>query len=247
MTVRADEEFVGPAQSNRDANCARGLPSVAKDGTRDARVAIVGYGPSLADTWPGIVQRRYDAIWTVSRAHDFLIERGVVPTHHTDTDFRERKARYNSQFRPTVRYVMATHVHPAYLDVLAGHDVRLFHIVIPGGGLYPGKYLKMPVMFDAGLQAARLAYELGYRNQDWYGMDASMRGGAAHAGPHGGDKPEPLTVEIAGRPYPMSTMLVRQALFCEEMLRQTPKMRVTIHGDGALRPFLLDRGKCRNF
>ena len=239
-----EKDVVPTLQAQRDANCARGLPSVRKEGRRDARVAIVGFGPSLADTWRHLLEREYDAIWTVSKAHDFLVERGVLPTHHTDTDYREHKARYNRLFQQTLKYVMATQVHPVYLDLLAGRDVSLFHVVQPNGGTYDGRYFKSPVTFDAGLQAARLAYGLGYRVQDWYGMDASARGEQTHAGPHDGVRPLPVQIEVAGRICTMSAFLVRQALFCERMLRETPRMLVTVLGDGALRPLLQERRRC---
>jgi uncharacterized Rossmann fold enzyme len=238
-----ETEVQPTVQAQRDQNCARGLPSVAKEGIRDARVAIVGYGPSLADTWERIAKLKFDAIWTVSKAHDFLVEREIVPTHHTDSDYREHKASFNSLWRPGVRYMMATQIHPSYLDKLAGFDVRLFHVM--NIGTFDHRYLKQPTQFDAGLQAARLAYELGHREQEWFGMDASMRGGVAHAGPHEGLPPEPCEIIIQGRPVTMSTLLVRQAMHCEMMLRATPKMLVKIHGTGALKPFLLERGKCR--
>jgi hypothetical protein len=238
-------EVVPIIQAQRDANCARGLPSVRKDGTRDKRVAIVGYGPSLLETWPRLAEREYDAVWTVSKAHDFLIERGVIPTHHTDTDYRSHKVGYNKRWQPTVNYMMATQVHPTYLDALAGQNVALFSIIQPNGGSYDPRYYKSPVTFDSGLQAARLAYELGYRRQDWYGLDASARGPQTHAGPHEGVRPPPVTIEVAGRLRTMSAFLIRQALFCERMLCKLPHLRVTILGDGALRPMLQERGKCR--
>jgi uncharacterized Rossmann fold enzyme len=240
-------EIVPTLQAQRDANCARGLPSVRKDGRRDKRVAIVGYGPSLLDTWPALLERKYDAIWTVSKAHDFLVERGIIPSRHVDTDYRDHKVGYNRLWQSTTHYVMATQIHPTYLDALAGQDVSLFHVVQPNGGSYDPRYYKSTVAFDSGLQAARLAYELGYRTQSWHGLDASARGSQTHAGPHEGVRPPPVTLEVAGQLRTMSAFLIRQALFCEKMLCKLPYLRVTILGDGALRPFLQERGKCRVF
>lgn len=249
-----EQEVVATIQAQRDVNCARGLPSVRKDGTRDATVAIVGFGPSLVDTWTGLNTGKFDAIWTVSKAHDFIIKHGIIPTHHTDVDYREHKAHYNRLWGPDTRYVMATQVHPTYLNQLAWHHVELFHVVQPNGGVYDPRYYKCPVAFDAGLQAARLAYELGYRNQHWFGMDASIEAEKTHAGPHEGweiiEKQDgealvPIPVEVAGKVRTMNAFLLRQALFTERMLRELPKLRAQIHGDGALRPFIQERGKCR--
>lgn len=242
-----EKEIVPIIQAQRESNCARGLPSVKKEGIRDARVAIVGYGPSLEESLEQLERRRneFDAIWTVSKAHDYVIERGIVPTHHTDTDYRVHKVAYNKLWQEKTRYFMATQVHPTYLDALAGRNVSLFHVVQPEGGTFDVRYFKQPVAFDAGLQAAQLAFELGYRNQDWYGIDGSARGKQTHVGPHEGIKPEPLELEIDGYPWQMNQFLVRQCLFCEEVLRKIPRMKVTIWGDGALRPFLLERKRCQ--
>jgi hypothetical protein len=247
-----EADVVPVIQAQRDVNCARGLPSVRKEGIRDATAAIVGFGPSLIDTVDGL--RGFEAIWTVSKAHDFIIKRGIIPTHHTDVDYREHKAHYNRLWGPDTRYVMATQVHPTYLNALAWHHVELFHVVQPNGGLYDPRYYKCQVAFDAGLQAARVAYELGYRNQHWFGMDASIEAAGTHAGPHEGwgiiEKQDgealvPIPVEIAGKVRTMNAFLLRQALFAERMLRELPRLKVTIRGAGALRPFLQERGKCR--
>lgn len=235
-------EQVRDAEKNRLANCKRGLPSVQKVGP-GGRVALVGYGPSLRDTWEGLVG--FGAIWTVSKAHDFVAERGVELTHHTDTDFREHKAAYNKRWQEKAQYMLATQIHPSYLDRVIGLRVSLFHIDLPFGGMFPPGYLRLPGAFDAGLMAARLAFALGYREQEWFGFDACFRGDTSHAGSHEGVKQEPLDVEIAGKPYRMSTLFLQQAVWAEKMLCKHPQLRVKIHGDGALRPFLLERGKHR--
>jgi len=55
----------------------------------DKWASIVCYGPSLADTWK-VIKR---PIVTVSGAHDYLVDRGIVPDFHVDCDPRAHKAR----------------------------------------------------------------------------------------------------------------------------------------------------------
>lgn len=240
-----DEAAAKIAQAQRDENCALGFPSVKKEGLRDKTVAIVGFGPSLVDTLPQLISLRgqFDAIWTVSKSHDYLIERGIIPSHHTDTHYDAGKAQYNVLFNDQTAYLMATQVHPSYLDKLKPLNVSLFHVVHPSA-TFDCRYFKSPATFDAGLQAAQLAYELGYRNQEWFGMDACARPGMTHAGAHEGWKPEQIEVEVAGKAFIMNDFLLRQALFAELLLHERPRMKVRIYGDGALRPFLLERGRC---
>lgn len=241
-------ETVTLINRQRRENCALGLPSVKKGPLpANARVAVVGYGPSLADTWQDIERGGFDAIWTTSKAHDYLIERGITPHFHTDTDYREHKAYFNTKFDRSVMYRMASQIHPFYTNILTSNffNVELFHVEQPFGGFFDPRYLRLPAMFDAGLQAAHLAFYLGYRDQEWFGMDASAREkGKAHAGPHEGLEPEYVDIEVAGKPWLTSTLLLRQAFWAEKMLCKQPHMKVKIHGDGVLRPFLLERGKC---
>src|SRR4051812_16025100 len=51
--------------------------------------AIVCYGPSLNDTWEQVKSFRY--VLSCSGAHQFLIERSIIPTWHIDVDPRKHK------------------------------------------------------------------------------------------------------------------------------------------------------------
>jgi len=245
--VYSDEVNQTTAKANRAVNAARGLPAhQAGAEARDAEVAIVGYGPSLAQTWPQIL-RLHVPVWTSSKAHDFLIGKGLLPVFHTDVDYRQHKADFVTPSRG-VRYIMASHVHPDFIDKLAGYNVRLFHSQVPAGGPYEAGYPLIAAQFDAGLMAAKLAYDLGYRKQVWFGLDGSMLDdGQTHAGPHEGilGQAGPLVLRVGSRDYQSNELLMRAALWTERMLRQHPRMQVTITGDGALRPFLQERGRVR--
>jgi uncharacterized Rossmann fold enzyme len=245
--VETDPHGLAELKANRAVNCARRPKAMPKREATDGRVAVVGCGPSLADTWPLLVQQKWDAIWTTSKAHDFLLEKGIRPTHHTDVEWRAYKANYNTRASPTTRYVLATHIHPDYIAARPEAQVELFHVEYEyGGGPYEPGYHKVPVAFDAGLQAAQVAFQLGYREQTWFGFDASAVGETHHADDHPRMLPhERIDVEAGGRVYRSSNLLVRQALFCERMLGKAgPKMRVTITGDGLMRPFLQVRRRC---
>jgi uncharacterized Rossmann fold enzyme len=65
------------------------LPLLKKKGKfNDRRMTIACYGPSLEDTW----RQLKHPIMTVSGAHDYLVERGVIPDFHVDCDPRAHKA-----------------------------------------------------------------------------------------------------------------------------------------------------------
>jgi len=96
---------------------------------RDDRIAVVCYGPSLEETWPQL--REFDKIITVSGAHKFLIDRGIIPTWHAEVDPRPHKADLIGQPHKEVEYLAASVCHSAVFDLLEGHNVKLWHI--PGG------------------------------------------------------------------------------------------------------------------
>ena len=230
-------------RANIAANVESGLPAWAADRTPKGRVAIVGYGPSLLDTWERL--RDFDVVWTVSKAHDFLVERGISPTYHTDADYREHKAHFNARPSPGTVYVLATQVHPLYLERHAGADMRLFHICSnPANGPFSMRYPRVISGHDAGQIAAKLAFDHGHREQHWFGMDGSRADRETHAGPHSGVKAPLVRLKCEGREWESDQHLSSGLFFTERLLCKYPFLRATIHGGGLLGPFLRERGKC---
>jgi len=246
LNPEPDPVGLAECKPNIIANLKLGLPAYEKRKNEPGkRVALVGYGPSLVDTWHEL--KDFDGeIWTVSKAHDFLLARGIVPHTHLDLDFREHKAYFNALPSPTTRYLIATQIHPKYLELLQtrGGRIELFHSDIPGAQPSPG-YPPMAAQLDAGLQAAYAAFREGLRDQTWYGFDASARGSDTHAGPHNGVRSIPADILVGDRHFISSSLLIRQALFAERLLCKYPFIKVKITGDGMLRPFLQERGKAK--
>ena len=224
----------------------------------EKRVVVACYGPSLKQTWPGIAieQRNGALVVSVSGAHDFLIERGIIPDVHVDVDPRIHKADFTSKPHPKIAYWMASCCHPKTIDQLAGYDLTLWHVfnsdedarileeidrdgfLVSGGG-------------SVGCRVVSLLYTQGYRDFSIYGMDCSFEDGTGeqHAGPHSGKVQKGLRAKCGGRWYPTSGTLVAIARgFMEvvDALDKVSKMhneptpyegdciRVELHGDGLL-------------
>ena len=162
----------------------------------DLTANLVCYGPSLGSTWRQLIGK--EDIYCVGAAHDFLIEKGVVPYASIDCDPR---ARIVDQIKPhkDVRYWLASCVDPSYLAKLRGYDVALFHLhngensanfiwdlepeawILVGGG-------------SVGLRAVSLLYARGYRKFSIHGMDSSYAD-TEYAGEHVPQKPK-ATIDI---------------------------------------------------
>ena len=93
------------------------------DTIQTEEIAIVCYGPSLKQTWPEV--KRFKKIMTCSGSHQFLLERGIIPTWHVDLDPREHKVKMLGQPHKDVEYLMASTCHPTMWDKLEGFNVKL--------------------------------------------------------------------------------------------------------------------------
>ena len=224
----------------------------------EKRVVIACYGPSLKTTWPGIAieQRNGALVVSVSGAHDFLIERGVIPDIHVDVDPRIHKADFTKNPHPKIAYWMASCCHPKTINQLIGYDLTLWHVynsdedarileevdregfLVSGGG-------------SVGCRVVSLMYTQGYRDFSIYGMDCSFEEGSGeqHAGPHSGKVQKGLRAKCGGRWYSTSGTLVAIAkgfMAVVDALDKVSKMhneptpydgdciQVELHGDGLL-------------
>src|SRR2546430_2383340 len=56
---------------------------------RPEPIAVVGFGPSLNDTWEQI--RKFPFVISCSGSHKFLVGRGIIPDYHVEVDPRAHK------------------------------------------------------------------------------------------------------------------------------------------------------------
>lgn len=185
----SDDERFNHAKHNVTLTEKRVRPFVSEHGELLAhgRVAvIVGYGPSLRDTWPSITGEARFAeeaadIISMSGSHDFLLRRGIVPDYHVECDPRPHKALNLTAPNMKTKYYIASCCHPDLTEKLKGYDLSLWHLMngqdsfriiediesekhealVCGGG-------------SVGLRAIALFYGLGYRQFRIYGMDCSF-------------------------------------------------------------------------
>jgi uncharacterized Rossmann fold enzyme len=220
------------------------------------RVAIVMcYGPSLADTWQLAISEKDSIekadVISVSGAHDFLIERGIIPAYHVECDPRKHKGDMIAKPHKKVRYYMASCCHPDVVRKVAGENLTLWHmnegeqslqildlepnsILVPGGG-------------SVGLRTIALLYIMGYRRFIIHGMDCSYRDEKSHAGHHTGKKVDPVEVRCAdGRKFMTAPVLITYKRYFDDLRRSyvgdadadPSKIEIILRGDGLLQHWL---------
>ena len=244
-----DQTSIYKVHENRAVNVNSGMPPFVKDrAIKPGRIAIVGYGPSLIETWTRL--REFDTICTVSKAYNFLTERGIVPTYHVDIDPHMYKAEFMADPRPETKFFLSTHIRPEYIEKLkaAGITPQLFHCGVEPYVKLDKRYPTIKVRFDAGLQAAELMFESGYRAQEWLGIEYGTRGKQTHAGLHWGSSHEKTMcqVDVDGRLFDSTALFFHGLLLAESFLCERQALvKCTIHGDGLLGNFLRVRGRVR--
>lgn len=206
------------------------------DGMREDSCAVVGFGPSLRETWEQIKDFPY--IFTCSGSHKFLLEHGIVPTYDLNVDPRSHKVALMGPPHRDVTYLVASTCHPKLFDHLDGYKVLLWHIfdnaeesirTLPQGewSLCGG--------IDAGLRCITMARFLGFTNLHLFGIDGSSPAqGSRHAGDHPHTKIPLEDVEYDGRTFLTTPGMLAAAQGIWHELNQLHDVTPTFHGDGLI-------------
>ena len=206
------------------------IPRLKPGNPRPETACIVGYGPSLLKTWQDIEPSLMRKVITTSGAHDFLIQKGIIPDYHVEFESRPHKAKMLNLPNQKVTYCLASVCNDNFFDKLKGHSVLLWH-GMGGDGLNDADLVADIDGDDgilitggstAGLRSLSIGHALGFRKFELFGLDCSYADdGATWAGPHTGDKHNQLTVECNGKQFRTSDTMLNAA---EELMR-------TIEGD----------------
>jgi len=189
----------------------------------------------LADTFRDL----NGPVISVSGAHDYLIDKRIVPTWHIECDPRPHKAKMLSLANDETTYLIASCCHPDVFEALRGRKVFLWHLdngqesrswamkndpsaLIIGGGS------------NVGLRAFELAYVLGFRELDVHGMDCSFRN-TQWAGKHSGDEKQVVYVRVAGQAKSFAThpVMIQAAREAVEFWR-TRDVKMKVRGSGLM-------------
>lgn len=218
------------------------FPRLEQHPARDDVLSIVGYGPSILETWREI----RGPVLSLSGAHDFLARLGIDPTWHADCDPRIHKSNFVAYPRPATIYLMASCCHPITWQYLLRSRVQLWHadtgpeaqawLAEHGAGaraVRPG-----PSIGTAALSLAKL---LGFRRARCFGYDSCLVDGERRAGPSDAPYTDelPQVVDVGGLTYLTTENMLRQV---EAFSEFADGLEVELVGDGLLKA-LLDQPK----
>jgi hypothetical protein len=210
------------------------LPRMQREKKKSGPLTIACYGPSLAYTWTKVKR----PLMTVSGAHDFLIDGGIVPDYHVDIDPREHKSTFVENSHPNVRYLMASVCNPQTWENLIGRRVEIWHLVDSvatddwckandpetvrdGGGTTVGE------------RAIVVGGQLGFKKFEVHGMDCSFSSQGRHAGEHPNKDKEEILVRVGREVFHTSAQLLESARSMIQLMTNYD-LEITFHGYGLL-------------
>lgn len=208
---------------------------------RSEPIAVVGFGPSLTDTWEEI--KRFQYIVTCSGSHKFLVERGVIPTHHVEVDPRPHKVALIGPPQEGTEYLIASTCHAAVFDHLKGFNVKLWHVfdsTEEASRLIPRGDWAITGGCDVGLRAMTIAGFLGFRDLHVFGIDGSAKENTKHAAEHPNAISKYSTTEYGGKEYQTTPGMLAAAQQVWHELDQMPKVRATFYGEGLVQAMAKD-------
>lgn len=202
---------------------------------RDAPIAVVGFGPSLNDTWKQVKDFQY--VITCSGAHKFLVDRGIVPTWHLDVDPRPHKVTLMGTPHPDVTYLIASACSPKLFDHLEAHHatIVLWHIfdsAEEGFRTLPHGEWAITGGCSAGLRAMTMARFLGFTDLHLFGLDGSTGKSGKHAAAHPMQAKQFMTTVYDGVTYETTPAFLEAARGTFHELDQMGDVRATFYGNG---------------
>jgi hypothetical protein len=234
----------------------RGYPQVWPVAPHGERVAIVGGGPSLAETFDELRALYFEGvkIVTVNGAYHWCLERNIRPSAQIVVDARAHNARFVQPDVPRCRYYLASQCHPAMWDAVAGREfVAIYHdpcsedVKAALDAYYLGHWSPMPGGTTVGTRAIALLRRLGYLRMDLFGFDSCWLDDQHHGYTQPeNDRDQRLRVTVS----PLDAPDLAQDFFCASWhLKQAEDLiafirasghqfKLAIHGRGLL-AFLL--------
>lgn len=221
------------------------------------RVALVGGGPSLADTEGELVALIRDGakLVTVNGAYHWALAHNLTPRTQIVMDARASNARFVDPPVPQCNYLLASQCHPdVWARVRDRERVMVFHAVNreeSHAALLDAYYGKHWQTVNGGTTAAHRALFalvlLGYRRFDLFGVDCCIRpDGTHHAYAQAeNDADTPFAVTVAPSAAPEQTSVWHASAWMLKALEDWLKVfRVQaagprqfvlhVHGDGLL-------------
>ncbi len=242
--VASDEELY----ANISSALARELPVLGQHVAHGGTAVLVGSGPSVSTQLDAIREEKNEGhlIVALKDAHDWLIERGVIPHVAVAIDPQESRATCFTRPDSRVDYYLASQCHPRMLDHLAKHNVHLWHLYVRKGQPVPPH--GTPLIAGGtttGLRTMTLFYSMGFRQFALYGFDSCLQDGKLRMT---GDTPKPgddtiHEIVVDGKKFYCNPSMTAQAQEFQNIYASAPDIQIRAHGEGLIQAIVAARAK----
>jgi uncharacterized Rossmann fold enzyme len=224
----------------------RQLPTLMKVAEHTKEAILCGSGPSINEHLDEIkkLQKAGHLVVAIKGAHDWLIERGVIPDMALAVDPLPRIADLYRKPRYECIYFIASQCHPSVFDALEDHRVVVWNVHTKSAQTYWSDYFKRRKITDplyfvgggstSGLRGISLLFMLGYRKLHMFGFDSCLRDdgllkitGETNKGPE-------IVVVADGVPFKCDGAMSCQAGEFELQTKCMPGLWLKCYGDGLI-------------
>lgn len=225
----------------------KGNPELQPAPKHDGHMVIVGSSPSVSE-YAEEIRDHSGTVVCVNGAHNWLIERGIIPdicvlldplpkSEWIDTKTREFAISPHAE----VIYLIASQCDPAVLDSFK--NVTTWHAWVPKeatgediGDILGGGHWLTPGGSTAAMRCLTIGKFIGFRRFSLYGVDSSCREGQFHVQdsmlPQGGT---PCVIDYGGQRFETTIKMAQQADDFERLYVQSMNdCRIDAYGDGLI-------------
>jgi uncharacterized Rossmann fold enzyme len=225
----------------------RSLPEIGLHHEHDGVAVLVASGPSVEGQLDSIKKAR-DAghpIIALKDAHDWLIERGVIPDYAVAIDPQEHRWNCFKLKHPQVKYFIASQCHPAMFEHLKGHEVYLWHLYVKKGQTIPPGRNLIAGGSTTGMRSITLFYTMGFRKFELYGYDSCLKDGVLRVNGDKSSEAVVVTVVVDGKLFQCNPAMAAQAQEFEKVFDYMQDAQVVAHGEGLIAAILEARTKVK--
>jgi len=221
--------------AHRDFNTQQGYKALLPMPVFHERVALVGGGRSLERFWPKL--KDYSIIFTTSIAHDFLVDRGICPTYHVDTEAGAHKVDLITPCNSTL-YILSLRMNPNYFKRLKQkhNKIVVFDHLSYSDEHIPSEYPTFPVTCHGGHTMMLVAYFMGFYYMDFFGFDFNRENGQTTDMRY-----TPFKIEFDGHQFETDKNLLAGAIIFYDILASLPHINVEIYTDGLLKAMMEEK------
>lgn len=224
----------------------RQLPTLRKVDGHNREAVLCGSGPSIADHVEDIraLQKAGNLIVAIKGAHDWLIERGIIPDLALAVDPLPRIADLYRKPRYECTYFIASQCHPAVFNALRDHRVVVWNVYTKSAQTYWSDYFKRKKITDplyfvgggstSGLRGLSLLYMLGYRKLHLFGFDSCLKDGLLKITGERNQSQTEVVVVADGVPFKCDGAMSCQAGEFELQTKSMPGLWMKCYGEGLI-------------